>query len=249
MNLLKMILPLSISMLWSCGEDRKPLVQKKASNFSGAGFDLACTAKSCEKASLTVETSTGGTSLVGNVGQSVTWTVTAKTQVSSEREVVLLLTGGPSACIWRNQGTTVVSCTFTPEDPGDTGSIKAAARDVTYCKNKNKNNPSCGDMTKSTADDQDSTLSYSLENNGPSQIDPAFTQNAGLKTGANSGLRGCMIGMLPAATGFFTGNFMAPMLGCATGMVMGGGQQQQGFGQQQQQQQQQGFGQQQQQQR
>ena len=224
-NLLKVILPLSISMLWSCGGDRQSLVQKKGGNSASAGFNLACTAKSCERASLTVETSTGGTSLDANVGQSVTWTVTAKTQASSNREVVLLLSGGPKGCDWRSQGTSQVSCSFTPEDQGDTGSIKAVARDVTYCKNKNKNHPSCGDMTKSTDEDQKSTLSYSFQDDGPTQIDPAFTQTAAQKTGANRGLRGCVGGMLPAAMGFFTGNIMAPLVGCAQGAFIGAGQQ------------------------
>jgi hypothetical protein len=220
-----------VAALWlssiavGCGRREDIAVETERTSANSLGLtDVPCTKESCPQLPVYIDGPNGSTQIVANLEQENSMTFSAKAERGSTRQVKMRVYFGPEQCKnkWTGQDTAQVSCSWRPTDPTQSGKIKAIARDVSYCLEKLKQNPACQDMAKAIPDmDKELEFQYSVEDNAPQLIDPAFIENPGAQFGANGGLRGCGMGMLSGVVGVLQGSFMPAIMGCVTGYIGG----------------------------
>jgi hypothetical protein len=216
----------------ACGDrDRPDLNVERTSGDSFGIAEVPCVKGSCPSVPLYIDGPNGSSQVLGNLDQDNSIRFSAKAEQAASRQIKMRVYYGPDQCKnnWSGQDSAEVSCSWRPNDLSQSGKIKAIARDVSYCLEKYKQSASCQDMSKSIPDvDKEQEFQYSVEDNAPQMIDPAFIENPGPQYGANGGLRGCGMGMLSGVIGVLQGSFMPAVMGCVNGYI-GGLQQTQAY--------------------
>lgn len=179
-------------------------IDATASGTSNSG----CTAAKCDPIPVSVFTSGDATTLVGQVGSQISWSFRAETVPATDaRQVKLVIIDVPTGLTKQGSGAgAVLSGTINTTA---NGTIRAFARDVTFCKQKfPQNTAQCDGESQLQDIDTAKTFSYSIQQlqqttaSNPTQPITALPQQDTM---------GCVLGS--ALPGVLSGNIVGVLAG------------------------------------
>ena len=168
----------------------------------GAAANPQCDATKCDPLPLTVTSSSGASTLVGQVGSPVNWSFQAETNPpTTVRQIMLIVLDIPTGLSKQGTGASGV-LSGSLGSPSD-GTIRVLARDVSYCKFKNPANAAqCEGEGQITGDEANvKSFQYSIQ-----QL--ANGQQPGTPGGVQPPKPNPLICFLGAVPGVITGNII-----------------------------------------